>query len=161
MRNLKQSLILDCCCNHASHTLSLSITQFLTTHTHTLLLYVAPLHAFVVGILLWNIYVYQSIFRHAQPNIRRTFPGSSSRSAADHDDDDDEQPPSIVHRATGKQFGKALRPPGDDDEDDDDDDDSEDDDSEDEEAAPPQQQQQYVVRGAGKQLAGSGKYLRP
>ena len=76
-----------------------------------------------------------------QPNIRRTFPGTSSHDVEDDDasgdDDNDYQQP--VYRGGGKQLGK-------------DDDDSDDDDDE----------PQYVApRGAGKQFRGGGKYLRP
>lgn len=87
-----------------------------------------------------------------QPNIRRTFPGPSRSSSEDDDEAHLNHPP--VYRAGGKQFGKALRPAEDDD---DDDDDSE----EESEEESPVAQQQFAVRGSGKQLAGSGKYLRP
>jgi hypothetical protein len=103
-------------------------------------------------------YVYKQ-----QPNIRRTFPGRSTNADDEDEGDHHHHPP--VYRGGGKQFGKSLRPA-------EDDDDSDDDDSEDEEEEEQQPtsvqvvtatapQQQYAVRGSGKQLGGSGKYLRP
>jgi len=88
-----------------------------------------------------------------QPNIRRTFPGTSTRNddveddeSEDEEEEDNYQQP--VYRGGGKQLGKAFRPPSEDD----DDDDSEEDDPETQFVAP---------RGSGKQLGGGGKYLRP
>lgn len=81
-----------------------------------------------------------------QPNIRRTFPGSSTTPTTNE-----------FRGGGGKHFGKALRP-HDDDEDDDGDD------SEDSEASDHGNNNVQVVnhapRGGGKQLGG-GKYLRP
>lgn len=61
-----------------------------------------------------------------------------------------------------------MRPTGgagdvenDDDEDDSDDDDDDDSEDDDEEDTPKPKPQQYAVRGSGKHLASSGKYLRP
>jgi hypothetical protein len=84
------------------------------------------------------------------------------------EEDDDHDIGTGSHYPGGKLFGKSLRPSGgvaegenDDDEDDDSDDDDDDSEEEEEEDTSKPKPQQYAVRGSGKQLTSSGKYLRP
>jgi hypothetical protein len=97
-----------------------------------------------------------------QPNIRRTFPGRSAP-AEEEVEDHEVGDANKYEGAGGKSFGKSLRASGEDVEDDDEDSDEDDDDSEEEEEEDSSKPnpQQYTVRGSGKQLASSGKYLRP